>query len=62
MSHPVHVLVVRAACLSWAIPMDSVEQAFESGSRRVHDVAGSRMIVFRERALDGIGSERAAWH
>jgi chemotaxis protein CheC len=54
MSEPLHVLVVRAAGLSWALPMDSVEQAFEIGRQRVHDVAGSRIVVFRERALDVI--------
>jgi chemotaxis protein CheC len=40
MSESIHVLVVRAGGLSWALPMGSVEQTFAFGEDRVHDVAG----------------------
>jgi chemotaxis protein CheC len=52
MSESIHVLVVRAAGLSWALPMGSVEQTFAVGEHRLHDVAGSRVVVFRGDALE----------
>jgi hypothetical protein len=55
MSEPVHVLVVRAAGLPWALPMGSVQQTFAFGAHRVHDVAGSRVVVFRGDALEVVG-------
>lgn len=41
MSDSIHVLVVEAAGLPWALPMGSVEQTFAFGEHRVHAVAGS---------------------
>ena len=52
MSESIHVLVVRAGGLSWALPMGSVEQTFAFRDRPVHDVAGVRIVVFREDALE----------
>jgi chemotaxis protein CheC len=66
MSDSIHVLVVRAAGLPWALPMDSVEQTLTFADRRVHDVAGTPVIVFRNDALEvidlaerlGLGADR----
>ncbi len=52
MSDLVHVLIVRAAGLPWALPMGSVEQTFAFGSHPVHDVAGTPVVVFRGDALE----------
>jgi chemotaxis protein CheC len=52
MSDPVHVLVVRAAGLPWALPMDSVEQTFGMHGRRIHDVAGVPLLIFRGQSLE----------
>lgn len=52
MSDSIHVLVVRAAGLSWALPMGSVEQTFAFADRPVHDVAGVRVVVFRGDVLE----------
>jgi chemotaxis protein CheC len=54
MSEPIHVLIVRAAGLEWALPMGSVEQTFAFGERRVHTVAGKEVVVFRDDALEVI--------
>jgi chemotaxis protein CheC len=70
MSNSIHVLVVRAQGLLWALPMDSVEQTLAFADRRVHDVAGTPVLVFRGDALEvidiaarlgfGAGGERVA--
>jgi len=52
MSKSIHVLVVRAEGLLWALPMDSVEQTLAFADRRVHDVAGTPVLVFRGDALE----------
>lgn len=54
MSESIHVLVVRAEGLLWALPMDSVEQTLAFADRRVHDVAGTPVLVFRGDALEVI--------
>ncbi|HSD03032.1 MAG TPA: chemotaxis protein CheC [Gaiellales bacterium] len=54
MSNSIHVLVVRAEGLPWALPMDSVEQTLAFTDRRVHDVAGTPVLVFRGDALEVI--------
>jgi chemotaxis protein CheC len=51
-SEPIHVLVVRAGSLSWALPMGSVEQTFAFAGRAVHNVAGAGVVVFRGDALE----------
>jgi hypothetical protein len=51
MSESIHVLVVRAAGLSWALPMGRVEQTFAFRDRRVHNLAGAEVVVFRGDAL-----------
>jgi chemotaxis protein CheC len=52
MSESIHVLVVRAAGLSWALPMGSVEQTFAFHERQVHNVAGAEVVVFRGDVLE----------
>ena len=52
MSDSIHVLIVRAAGLSLALPMGSVEQTLAFGDRQVHDVAGTPVVVFRDDALE----------
>jgi chemotaxis protein CheC len=54
LSESLHVLVVRAGGLQWALPMDSVEQAFELSKLTVHTLPGSRVVVFRGDALEVI--------
>ena len=54
MSEQIHVLIVRAAGLEWALPMGSVEQTFAFGERKVHTVAGKEVVVFRDDALEVI--------
>jgi chemotaxis protein CheC len=54
MSKSIHVLVVRAEGLLWALPMASVEQTLAFADRRVHDVAGTPVLVFRGDALEVI--------
>ncbi|HEY7257984.1 MAG TPA: chemotaxis protein CheC [Gaiellales bacterium] len=66
MGKSIHVLVVRAEGLLWALPMDSVEQTLAFADRRVHDVAGTPVLVFRGDALEvidiaarlGVGADR----
>lgn len=52
MSKTVHVLLVRADGLLWALPVDSVDQTLELAGRSVHDVAGVPMVMFRDSALE----------
>jgi chemotaxis protein CheC len=51
MSDSIHVLVVRAADLRCAIPMDHVEQTFRLGDHRVHQVGEGEAVLFRDRSL-----------
>ncbi len=52
MSKTVHVLLVRADGLLWALPVDSVDQTLELAGRSMHDVAGVPMVMFRDSALE----------
>ncbi len=52
MSDTVHVLVVKAGGLSWALPMSAVEQAFHLSDHEVHNVGGSRVVRFRDEVLE----------
>ena len=54
MPESLHVLVVQVGGVPWAIPMDSVEQAFELSRHTIHDLPGSRLVVFRGDALEVI--------
>jgi chemotaxis protein CheC len=51
MSDSIHVLVVRAADLRCAIPMDHVEQTFRLSDHRVHRVGAGEAVLFRDRSL-----------
>lgn len=51
MSEPVHVLVVTAGGLSWALPMASVEQAFHLNDNEVRNVGETRVVRFRDEVL-----------
>jgi chemotaxis protein CheC len=51
-SEPVHVLVVRAGGLTWALPMASVEQAFHIKDHEVRHVGGIRVVRFRGEVLE----------
>jgi chemotaxis protein CheC len=52
MPAPVHLLVVRAGGLAWALPMDAVEQTFDLNDRATHRVGKSDVVVFRGRTLE----------
>ncbi len=52
MSDSVHLLVVRAGGLPWALPMDSVEQTVDLSVWRRHRVGGTDMVVYRGKALE----------
>lgn len=52
MSDPVHVLVVRAGGLSWALPMTAIEQAFHLKDHEVRSVGGMRVVRFRDEVLE----------
>ncbi len=54
MPESLHVLVVQVGGEQWALPMDSVEQAFELSRHTIHDLPGSRLVVFRGDALEVI--------
>jgi chemotaxis protein CheC len=48
----IHVLVVRAGGLSWALPMESVEQAFNLGENEVRNVGSVRVVRYRDEVLE----------
>jgi chemotaxis protein CheC len=52
MSETAHLLVVRAAGVLWGLPMEAVEQTFDLGASRVHQVGGQRCVVHRGHALE----------
>lgn len=52
MSDPIHVLVVRAGGLAWALPMSSVEQAFNLSDHEVRHVGDMRVVRFRDEVLE----------
>ncbi|MGH2861566.1 MAG: chemotaxis protein CheC [Solirubrobacteraceae bacterium] len=51
-SEPVHLLVVKAGGLSWALPMSSTEQAFHLRDHEVRQVGDLRVVRFREDVLE----------
>lgn len=51
MSEPVHVLLVEAGALAWALPMASVEQAFHLKDNDVRTIGDTRVVRFREEVL-----------
>jgi chemotaxis protein CheC len=52
LSSTVHLLVVRAGSLTWALPMESVEQTFALSAHRVHQVGEQEIVVFRGKSLE----------
>jgi len=52
MPEPVHVLVVKAGGLLWALPMASVEQTFALGGQRIHRIGSTNVVLFRGRTLE----------
>ena len=60
MSEPVHVLVVTADGLLWALPVDNVDQTLELAGRSVHGVGGLPMVVFRDVGTRGDRRRRRA--
>jgi chemotaxis protein CheC len=49
---PVHLLIVKAGGLSWALPMPSVEQAFYLRDHEVRAVAEMKVVRFRDEVLE----------
>lgn len=54
MPEPVHVLVVRAGGLPWALPMASVEQTFDLRQYAQHRVGMADVVCFRGEVLQVI--------
>lgn len=52
MSDQVHLLVVKAGGLSWALPMSSTEQAFHLKDHEVRSVGDLRVVRFRDEVLE----------
>lgn len=52
MSELIHVLVVRAGGLAWALPMQSVEQAFNLADNEVRNVGDMRVVRYRDEVLE----------
>ncbi len=48
----IHVLVVRAGGLPWALPMESVEQAFNLADHEVRNVGDMRVVRYRDEVLE----------
>src|SRR5262249_34540424 len=55
MPDPVHVLVVRAGGLAWALPMSAVEQTFDLRAHTARRVGTTEVVCFRDQVLDLIG-------
>jgi chemotaxis protein CheC len=52
MPDQVHVLVVRAGGLSWALPMAAVEQTFDLRAHTSRRVEGGDLVCFRGQVID----------
>jgi len=52
MSDPVHLLVVRAGGLAWALPMAAVEQTFDLRHYTVRRVADAEVVCFRGQVIE----------
>jgi chemotaxis protein CheC len=52
MPDQVHVLVVRAGGLAWALPMEAVEQTFDLRGQRAHRVGGVDVVSFRGQMVE----------
>jgi chemotaxis protein histidine kinase CheA len=52
MSESVHLLVVRAGGLAWALPMSTVEQTFDLREHRVHRVGFVDVVSFRGQTIE----------
>jgi chemotaxis protein CheC len=52
MPDPVHLLVVRAGGLAWALPIAAVEQTFDLQKHRVRRVGRTEVVVFRDQTLE----------
>ncbi len=52
MSDPIHLLVVRAGGLAWALPMTAVEQAFDLRQHHPYRVDNVEVVRFRDQILE----------
>jgi chemotaxis protein CheC len=52
MPDPVHLLVVRAGGLPWALPMAAVEQTFNLRSHTAHPLGNAEVVCFRGQILE----------
>ena len=52
MPEPVHLLIVRAGGLPWALPMAAVEQTFNLRENKVRHVGRMEMVRFRGQVLE----------
>ncbi len=52
MPEQVHVLVVRAGGLPWALPMAAVEQTFDLREHRAHRVGSAEVVCFRGQVIE----------
>jgi chemotaxis protein CheC len=51
-SEPVHLLVVKAGGLWWALPMPSIEQAFHLKDTEIRNVGDVKVVRFRDEVLE----------
>src|SRR5579871_910154 len=52
MPETVHLLVVRAAGLTWALPMAAVEQTFNLREYEIHRIGSIDAVCFRGQVLE----------
>lgn len=52
MPEPIHLLVVRAGGLAWALPMAAVEQTFDLRQHESHRFASGEFVRFRGQILE----------
>ncbi|HUO71064.1 MAG TPA: chemotaxis protein CheC, partial [Solirubrobacteraceae bacterium] len=52
MPDQVHLLVVRAGGLPWALPMAAVEQTFDLREHKAHRVGDMAVVCFRDQVLE----------
>jgi chemotaxis protein CheC len=52
MPEQVHLLVVRAGGLPWALPMDAVEQTFDLRAHSSHRIGSTDVVCFREHVIE----------
>ena len=61
MPDQVHLLVVRAGGLAWALPMASVEQTFDLREHAPHRAGNAEVVRFRGQILELVNLAQRLW-